>query len=92
MSTTQFPRVRWHGHCVAPDAPQFSIDPTSVGVDLPSAGFSRALFRRTFEVAEVPTQAPLRITADSRYVLWVNGFGVGRGPIRSQPRRLRYDE
>jgi hypothetical protein len=27
-----------------------------------------------------------------RDVLWVSGAEVGRGPIRSQPRRLRYDE
>ena len=32
-----------------------------------------------------------RITADSRYVLWVNGHEVGRGPARSQPYRQRYD-
>jgi hypothetical protein len=25
-------------------------------------------------------------------VLFVNGAEVGRGPIRSQPRRMRYDE
>jgi hypothetical protein len=33
-----------------------------------------------------------RLSADSRYLLWVNGAEVGQGPIRSQPRRLRYDE
>jgi len=31
------------------------------------------------------------MTADSRYVLWVNGHEVGRGPARSQPYRQRYD-
>jgi alpha-L-rhamnosidase len=92
MSTTDFPGVRWHGQWVAPDAPQFSIDPTSVGSDLAPAGFSRAHFRRVFDLQGAPSQAPLRISADSRYVLWVNGVEVGRGPIRSQPRRLRYDE
>ena len=72
--------------------PEFVIDPTSVGGDLPPAEFSRALFRRVFDVDDVPQRAPLRLSADSRYVLWVNGAEVGRGPIRSQPRRLRYDE
>jgi alpha-L-rhamnosidase len=52
----------------------------------------RSLFRRVFDVDDVPQGAPLRLSADSRYVLWVNGTEVGRGPIRSQPRRLRYDE
>ena len=92
MAAADFPDVRWRGHWVAPDVPEFAIDPTSVGGDLPPAGFSRAQFRRVFEVEEVPAQAPLRLSADSRYVLWVNGAEVGRGPIRSQPRRLRYDE
>ena len=92
MTTDEFPGVRWHGHWVAPDVPDFVIDPTSVGADLPPAGFSRAQFRRVFERREVPARVPLRLSADSRYVLWVNGVEVGRGPIRSQPRRLRYDE
>ena len=86
-----FPASGGHGHWVAPDVPEFVINPTSVGSDLPPAGFSRSQFRRGFDLAEVPTRVPLRVTADSRYVLWVNGIEVGRGPIRSQPRRLRYD-
>jgi alpha-L-rhamnosidase len=92
MSTADFPGVRWRGHWVAPDVPEFVIDPTSVGSDLPPAEFSRAQFRRGFDVEDVPPRVPLRLSADSRYVLWVNGAEVGRGPIRSQPRRLRYDE
>jgi hypothetical protein len=53
--------------------------------------FSRSMFRRTFDLQTLPTEAPARITADSRYVLWVNGNEVGRGPARSQPYRQRYD-
>jgi alpha-L-rhamnosidase len=53
--------------------------------------FSRSMFRRTFDLETVPTEAAARITADSRYVLWVNGQEVGRGPARSQPYRQRYD-
>ena len=34
---------------------------------------------------------PARITADSRYALYVNGHEVLRGPVRSQPRRMMYD-
>jgi alpha-L-rhamnosidase len=49
------------------------------------------MFRRTFDLDTVPAEAPARITADSRYVLWVNGHEVGRGPVRSQPYRQRYD-
>ena len=39
----------------------------------------------------LPADVPARITADSRYVLWVNDREVGRGPARSQPYRQRYD-
>jgi alpha-L-rhamnosidase len=92
MSTADFPGVRWRGRWVAPDVPEFVIDPTSVGSDLPPAEFSRAQFRKVFDVEDVPQRVLLRLSADSRYVLWVNGAEVGRGPIRSQPRRLRYDE
>ncbi|MBP5859240.1 hypothetical protein F3K20_41970 [Streptomyces scabiei] len=95
MSTGDFPRGRWHGHWIAAEQPEFAVDPTSVGGDLLPAGFSRAQFRRTFDLetaSGVPDRAPLRVSADSRYLLWVNGVEVGRGPIRSQPRRLRYDE
>ncbi|MFE2185731.1 hypothetical protein [Streptomyces sp. NPDC059455] len=35
---------------------------------------------------------PARLTADSRYVLFANGERVGQGPVRSQPRRMRYDD
>jgi alpha-L-rhamnosidase len=49
------------------------------------------MFRTTFDLQVRPPEAPARITADSRYVLWVNGHEVGRGPARSQPYRQRYD-
>ena len=52
---------------------------------------ARGFFRKTFHLARVPERAPARITADSRYLLFVNGQEVYRGPIRSQPRRLTYD-
>ena len=52
---------------------------------------TRTLFRRTFSLDALPTAVPARLSADSRYVLWVNGGEVARGPARSQPRRMRYD-
>src|SRR4029450_11255926 len=52
---------------------------------------SHGLFRKTFHLARVPERVPARITADSRYALFVNGQEVYRGPVRSQPRRLHYD-
>lgn len=47
--------------------------------------------RRDFELTEVPATAPCRVTADSRFVLFVNGTEVGRGPARSTPERLAYE-
>ncbi|WP_219838356.1 family 78 glycoside hydrolase catalytic domain [Paenibacillus sp. R14(2021)] len=51
-------------------------------------------FRKTFhyEGAAPRSETKLRLTADSRYVLTVNGVQVGRGPIRSFPSELPYDE
>jgi alpha-L-rhamnosidase len=42
-----------------------------------------ALFRKSFYLGSVPERAPARITADSRYLLYLNGCEVFRGPIRS---------
>lgn len=52
-------------------------------------------FRTTFfhEHEETPgTETKLKLTADSRYVLYVNGTQVGRGPVRAFPSNLPYDE
>src|SRR3954470_24356597 len=83
--------ARWSGHWIAPEAR--GLDPLTSGLHggPRDASFSRSLLRRTFELRDVPGHAPARLTADSRYVLWVNGQEVGRGPARSQPSRQRYD-
>ena len=47
--------------------------------------------RRSFDLAEAPATARLRITASDRYALWVNGQYIARGPARSDPRRKSYD-
>lgn len=51
-------------------------------------------FRKTFtyDANERQKGCSIRITADSRYVLYVNGKQVGRGPVRSWPFELKYDE
>ena len=43
-------------------------------------------------LAEVPTHSPARVTADSRYVLFLNGVEVSRGPARAAPPRLCFEE
>ena len=84
--------TRWSGHWIAPEPrPQLDIAAQSLGHAGAVGVFSRSLFRTTFVVSEIPSQSPARLTADSRYILWVNGREVGRGPARSQPSRQRYD-
>ncbi len=48
-------------------------------------------FRRTFGLQAPPKSAVLNIFADARYVLWVNGSYVERGPTRFQPNGPEYD-
>lgn len=47
--------------------------------------------RRRFSLDETPDAAMLHISADSRYVLFVNGEYVGRGPNRCWPFNQQYD-
>ncbi len=53
---------------------------------------SFALFRRVFELAAVPAHAPLFITADQSYRLYVNGRFIARGPARGYQHHWPYDE
>lgn len=46
-----------------------------------------AVFRRAFDLDQAPAEATLRIFADVRYVLWINGRYVERGPCRFDPKR-----
>jgi Bacterial alpha-L-rhamnosidase 6 hairpin glycosidase domain/Alpha-L-rhamnosidase N-terminal domain len=84
--------LRWSGHWIG-HQPRAA---TGTPADFLTGGgaareFSRSMFRKSFDLQVVPSEALARITADSRYVLWVNGREVGRGPARSQPYRQRYD-
>ena len=48
-------------------------------------------FRNSFELDRKPASAPLHLFADSRYMLWVNGSHVLRGPCRFNPKRPEFD-
>mgnify|MGYP001540292527 FL=1 len=41
------------------------------------------LFRKEIVLESVPDSLPLSISADSRYILWINGKRVSRGPVRA---------
>lgn len=47
--------------------------------------------RSSFTVLHSPDQATLKIFADRRYVLWINGSYVQRGPMRFDPKQPSYD-
>lgn len=49
------------------------------------------VFRKRFDLAEPPQAATLHLFADSRYLLWVNGQYVQRGPRRFDPTAPEYD-
>lgn len=50
-----------------------------------------AAFRKSFDLPAALPTAALRIFADSRYVLWINGEYVDRGPVRFETRGPQYD-
>jgi hypothetical protein len=90
VTPQHFPEIRWHGHWIwVPEEPIILASPFGGGSgERPE---SHGLFRKTFTLNQIPAIVPARMTADSRYLLYVNGQEVFRGPIRSQPRRLHYD-
>lgn len=51
-----------------------------------------ALFRKSFSLKSIPRRAPLYITADQSYQLYINGHYVCRGPARGFQRSWPYDE
>ncbi len=51
-----------------------------------------ALFRKAFDIGKVPGKAPLFITADQSYHLYINGIFVCRGPARGLQLNWPFDE
>jgi hypothetical protein len=48
-------------------------------------------FRKEIKIKRMPVEAKIMIFADSRYILWINGFYVERGPCRFDPKGPAYD-
>ena len=65
----------------------WTVPPSSI-----SAENHVGYLRRCFALEDVPQTVPARVTADSRYVLWLNGHEVSRGPVRNVPERLAFHE
>ena len=47
--------------------------------------------RRSFTLHDIPQTAVVHVTAESRYVLYVNGKRVGRGPLKGTPAAYHYE-
>lgn len=58
---------------------------------VPTGTQAYVAFRRSFDLERKPAAAPLHLFADSRYLLWVNGTHVLRGPCRFNPKRPEFD-
>jgi hypothetical protein len=82
---TGFPPGRWHGRWIWADVS--GLPPGRRVVAL--RGRIPVPRRITSEVMR--REVPVRVVADSRYVLFADGVEVGRGPGRSNPRRMRHD-
>jgi len=52
---------------------------------------SYCYFRKTFNLPSVADKTEIRIFADSRYLMFINGHYIGRGSLRSDPRWQSYD-
>jgi alpha-L-rhamnosidase len=48
-------------------------------------------FRRTLSLSTVPATYPVRVSADNRFILYVNGKRVGDGPARGDLAHWRYE-
>src|ERR1039458_67640 len=48
-------------------------------------------FRRSLQLAAVPASYPVRVSADNRFILYVNGHRVGDGPARGDLSHWRYE-
>jgi alpha-L-rhamnosidase len=48
-------------------------------------------FRRNFILDTSIDDAVMKITADSRYILYLNGHRIGNGPVRCWPNEQAYD-
>jgi len=91
ITPQDFSEIRWRGHWIWTTLPAMPSSPLPGGGPVTPSAEAHGLFRKCFVLEAVPARVPARISADSRYLLFVNGQEVSRGPVRSQPQRLHYD-
>ena len=89
------------GSCAAGTVSPLAATPDATGASLQKtmiwtpeknpADASFVAFRKRFELGVAPRGATLRLFADVRYLLWINGQYILRGPARFEPTGPEYD-
>jgi alpha-L-rhamnosidase len=77
-----------------PDPVGAELQATFISAPADVASATRASFiayRKTFVLSAAPRTASLHVFADARYLLWINGRPVHRGPNRFEIRGPQYD-
>ncbi|MEM6550682.1 MAG: alpha-L-rhamnosidase N-terminal domain-containing protein [Planctomycetota bacterium] len=62
-----------------------------IWLDVPKAGPQTRLFRRSLDCAGGVAGGQLRVFAEQRYLLWINGQFVAAGPGAHHPTRAPFD-
>jgi hypothetical protein len=75
----------------APDAPNTLQASFIWSPSVPAGKQAYVAFRKNFMLGDPAASATLHLFADSRYLLWLNGKYVLRGPCRFNPKRPEYD-
>lgn len=78
-----FPPGRWRAAWIWPHR--------STDWEGPTARRTAALVTN-FELDGRPDRAMARLACIGRATWWINGHEVGRGPVRTNPRRMRWDD
>ena len=92
MTASKWP-ITWDARWIWAGPAPLPVSPIGAAGIPPKETWNRFCYlRRTVQLDSVPTSVPARVTADSRFVLFVNGVEVARGPARSIPERLAWTE
>jgi len=78
---------------IKPDAVGQRLEASMIwnGAEIKDLSGVAVAFRKKITFAAPPVHATLHLFADARYLLWVNGKYVERGPARFQPNGPEYD-
>jgi alpha-L-rhamnosidase len=92
MAGSKWP-ITWDARWIWAGPAPLPVGPIGAAGIPPKETWNRFCYlRRTVQLDSVPASVPARVTADSRFVLFVNGVEVTRGPARSIPERLAWTE